>query len=585
MRFCSVFLALALTAALGCGRGLPFEETCPQGSRLEQGRCVVPPASGGPVDAGFVGSDGGTSTDSAVVNTTRLDFGRHLLGSRSRQTLVVSNPGFEPVLITVFDVSDRAFRLDGPIGEPIVIAPQSEIQLAVDFVPGAPGEFVGNLGLELCAAGCPLMVGLVGRGVFDPLACESPLNFGAVPLQSCQQAPMRCTSVVDDPTTVETIRIDPFGPEFRSTTLPPIDVGPGSQVEFPVEFCPVFDGPVQANLRLTASSNEISRTFVAGIMAGQGRSNAECVLEVVPEIDFGGVPPRTRTRTNATVVNRGRLPCGFTVLGIDGGQGAFSVVNPPEGRPVQIGVGQQIDLVVDFEPNDFVLYEARLLFQTNDPRNPRGEILLRGAGLTDRTFTVTSRLSGPFSPLQGGPVQWTGNADDGFAEITLPFTFNFLGNSSRFVRVSSNGFITFASQRAAELRNQALPSSVLPNALVALWWDDLHPGRADAPGLVTTRTSNLNGQTIFHIAYISVAAISGSTDRITGEIRLFANSNVIELHYGAYTNAPGLSQFSASAGWEGPSGVLGADILGCGASCRQANFPANTVFTLTPSGP
>ena len=479
----------------------------------------------------------------------------------------------------------RFDRLNLQLNETAFLAPGERFEIAILFIPGAPQLFQGELIVELCEGGCAVSVQLQGFGVLDPLSC-SPALLGQVPVQGCGDGVSVCVSAVDDNVIVRAAELRPPGTDFQLLDFRQFTLGPDDAQDIAVRFCPVFEGPVQASLQLATTSAGISRTFVASDLFAEGIRSAECRLRVEPEVDFGGVVPMTEATSRIQVENIGELPCGITILGIEGGQGAFRMVNPLPGRQLLVPIGQIVELEVAFLPAAFQTYEGNLQFETNDPANPRGQIRLVGVGLTDRTYTVTRRTTGPFTPLQGQRLVWQqGNADDGYTDVTIPFNFEFLGRSTRIVRVSTNGFITFANRGGGEFQNQVLPDSSLPNALVALWWDDLDPGRPVAPGLVTTRTSNVNGQSIFHIAYIQVAAHVGPVERISGEIRLYAGTNVIELHYGSYVDTPSVALFSASAGWEGYNGIRGADLLGCRSRCAGSDWPASTEITLTPAVP
>jgi len=71
---------------------------------------------------------------------------------------------------------------------------------------------------------------------------------------------------------------------------------------------------------------------------------------------------------------------------------------------------------------------------------------------------------------------------------------------------------------------------------------------------------------------------------LTAELRLYEGRNTIEVHYGALQQIGSTpNDFSATVGWEGPSGAIGQNILGCGSTCLASDWPSNTVFTYSPS--
>mgnify|MGYP001178457216 CR=1 FL=1 len=72
----------------------------------------------------------------------------------------------------------------------------------------------------------------------------------------------------------------------------------------------------------------------------------------------------------------------------------------------------------------------------------------------------------PFSVSIGG-------SDDGAAEVTIPFDFQFLGTPHSTAYISTNGFLSFSSASIASYTNQSIPSAATPNSVIAPWWDDL----------------------------------------------------------------------------------------------------------------
>ena len=207
------------------------------------------------------------------------------------------------------------------------------------------------------------------------------------------------------------------------------------------------------------------------------------------------------------------------------------------------------------------------------------------------SYTVT-QLASRFFLVEGQPLTWQSHADgfsachDGFAGVSIPFPFEFAGRPVTTVWVSNNGFVSFGDSLfdiANVTNNQHLPEFRVPNAVVALWWSDLYSCPPDRH-LVTIRTSD-NG-TVFHIAYVDVLiANSDPSLTITGEIRLYKDTNVIDVHYGTTATLNGGLEARASGGWEGFDGTIGEDWLECGDNCRNFDWPDDTIFRLTPTTP
>ncbi|NUO80797.1 hypothetical protein HUU05_12005, partial [candidate division KSB1 bacterium] len=86
------------------------------------------------------------------------------------------------------------------------------------------------------------------------------------------------------------------------------------------------------------------------------------------------------------------------------------------------------------------------------------------------------------SDSPGGPVfQWVeisglgtplNLADDGFATVSLPFSFPFYGTARNSVTISNNGYLTFGSD-GSDRNNDTIPDPNSPNDIIAVFWDNL----------------------------------------------------------------------------------------------------------------
>jgi hypothetical protein len=64
--------------------------------------------------------------------------------------------------------------------------------------------------------------------------------------------------------------------------------------------------------------------------------------------------------------------------------------------------------------------------------------------------------------------------DEAYTQVSLPFAFQFYGNTYTSLYVSSNGFISFGSGYTIYY-NSCLPSTDTPNNAIYAFWDDLYP--------------------------------------------------------------------------------------------------------------
>lgn len=218
--------------------------------------------------------------------------------------------------------------------------------------------------------------------------------------------------------------------------------------------------------------------------------------------------------------------------------------------------------------------------QCDDGNNVDNDLCRNNCTFNAASFTVTSQAA-VLTPTAGG--QALALDDENFVSVAIGFPFSFLGTPATNVDVHANGLITFDQLTAAAYSNVVIPTAVEPNGFVAWWWDDLDFGRA-VPGVTVSATSQLIGSAPNRIRVVTFQNVPHWTTGdylVNAEVRLFEGTNVITVHYGTVTGGP-TDNFTASAGWEGLSGQVGGDALGCGAACTRANWPTNTRYTYTP---
>ena len=74
-----------------------------------------------------------------------------------------------------------------------------------------------------------------------------------------------------------------------------------------------------------------------------------------------------------------------------------------------------------------------------------------------------------------GTILTFSSQDDGVAPIALPFSVKFYGQDYSNVLVSTNGWISFnTTYTSSYLTNAQIPSTALPNNIIAATWDDLN---------------------------------------------------------------------------------------------------------------
>lgn len=169
--------------------------------------------------------------------------------------------------------------------------------------------------------------------------------------------------------------------------------------------------------------------------------------------------------------------------------------------------------------------------------------------------TAYTSSSITFGTLSGTPTNitsWTGNADDGFASVAIPFPFKFYNADFTSLFVSTNGFVTFGAGSAANAPN-AFPNTAAPNHVIALCFADLNLTSSGTCGYFTTGTAP-NRRLV--IQYNNVPPFSG-TGTLSGQIILHEGSNLIELQI-SNQNLSG----NKTQGVENASGTAGTVVAG-----------------------
>ncbi|MDX6517105.1 MAG: hypothetical protein QOH73_2771, partial [Gaiellaceae bacterium] len=177
---------------------------------------------------------------------------------------------------------------------------------------------------------------------------------------------------------------------------------------------------------------------------------------------------------------------------------------------------------------------------------------------------------------QAGTTLLTGvTGDDQSVQTTLPFPVVFHGITYNAGWISTNGMIGFGSvQTGTRLSvNPSMPSTALPNAYVAPFWDDLE---IDASAGVYTLTTGTAPNRTFVVEWRNAKFRPSGPDRVTFEVK-FAENGQISFHYGTLTT-PLQQGAAATVGLESASGTVAAQYL-----FQQAALTSNSSITYTPA--
>eukprot|EP01052_Picozoa_sp_SAG31_P003446 SAG31_NODE_133_length_23315_cov_4.858847_8_plen_1016_part_00 len=175
---------------------------------------------------------------------------------------------------------------------------------------------------------------------------------------------------------------------------------------------------------------------------------------------------------------------------------------------------------------------------------------------------------------EDGMLEWGGQSgpigDDEFFTVDLPFPFPFYGGQKRSVRISSNGYLTFSGEHHGYGSTEPIPSTNVPNDLIAVYWTDLDP---TAGGSIWTHGVS---DEVFVVEWRDLPHFGSSdTHLCTFQCLLFSNGTVIM----NYRSVPPSSNDHApvTVGFENSDGTIGLQI-----SHNNPTFPGDMTAIIIP---
>ena len=154
------------------------------------------------------------------------------------------------------------------------------------------------------------------------------------------------------------------------------------------------------------------------------------------------------------------------------------------------------------------------------------------------TYTMAESPT-TFSSISGTGTMLTtvSNCDDCSQTVTLPFSFNFFGNSYTSVGVVSNGTMQFVAAPSTAYQNTGIPAAAVPNNAIYPLWDDYNTiNTAEGSGDIYTQELGTAPNRTFIIEWNNVTqyrqASAFPATSETFQVILHEGSNNIEFVYG-----------------------------------------------------
>jgi PKD repeat protein len=178
------------------------------------------------------------------------------------------------------------------------------------------------------------------------------------------------------------------------------------------------------------------------------------------------------------------------------------------------------------------------------------------SGLNPWTYIVNYARS-TFAPgmttITGGTAGPTG--DDGAKRnVSIGFSFNYLGTNYSQIQITTNGCISFnaGTNYAITYINDYLFTTTTPSLVLAPWWDDLY---ADGTSAITYKLDGSTPNRVFTVQFLHLLTYStGVTARINFQVKLYETTNVFEFCYGTVEAGTHDAAESASIGIKDATG-------------------------------
>ena len=170
--------------------------------------------------------------------------------------------------------------------------------------------------------------------------------------------------------------------------------------------------------------------------------------------------------------------------------------------------------------------------------------------------------------------------DDSSVNVTMPFSFNFYGQSSNQLCINNNGIVFFATSSACSgnYSNSSLPDAFLAGPAIMPFWDDLYSG-----GSVYSTTLGTSPNRQFIVEYYNkdTFASQGANPGFTFETILNEDGTI---DY-AYQNVTGVGTGGHDAGISATVGLQGSPTLANQYSFNTASLSNGQMLHWAASSP
>jgi hypothetical protein len=357
----------------------------------------------------------GNVAASSTLNPSRrsLEFGIVTVGSKSQETVTLTNSGTSSVTISRISVSGAGFS-ESSFRTPLTLAAGRSVTLTAHCAPAVAGTMAGSIAITSNASNRLVQIPLDALGVRQLSASKGTVSFGDIKVGSAATQSVSLTNY--GKTSVSISRVAVAGRGFSQTGLvAPLTIAAGKSFTFTTRFAPMAIGAETGSIVVTSTAFNTTMNMV---LTGAG-TGAAGTLSVTPGlVTFGNVPtglsntqPMRLSNTGSGTVTISRTTLagsGFKISGLS--------------VPLEIAPHGSASFSIAFDPSVAGSVAGSLSLFSN-ATNPTLGIRLTGTGIG-----ASALLAASPSSLSFGTV--TVNTDK-----TLDVTLRNTGNSD--VRLSS----------------------------------------------------------------------------------------------------------------------------------------------------
>jgi len=314
-----------------------------------------------------------------------LDFDSVVVLADSVLLLNISNNGNDTLRIDnlTIEPSNLGFTfLDGPFTFPVLVEPQSSIDLSIQFNPLERGYVSADLSIYSNDPYQPLeTVDLFGTGLAPLLLLSSSkIEFDALPLTADSTINLTVFNLGNDILQIDSLLITPSDDVFKMTDTTisfPYLLDTESNVTFPIRFAPIERGI--SNAQISLFSNDPFQSTVLIDLSGEGIAPGLNLSDYA--LNFGSVPIDSSSVKNLIIYNT--LDSGLTVdsIVIHPRNSVFTFEDTTVVFPQVIDAEDSLILPVLFRPTEPDSFTADLGIFSDDPYQNEVSALLSGIGI------------------------------------------------------------------------------------------------------------------------------------------------------------------------------------------------------------